>query len=187
MTAQNPVSPTLELTFTVSELPQKKSTRFKLTPDAPVLEALRQELKLSGLRKVRFEGALTPRGKSDWQLSAKLGATVVQPCIVSLEPVTTRIDEPVERYYSKDLADEFPEEMEMPDGDNIELLGTTFDIGAILTEALSLSLPLYPRAKESDTISHVFTEPGKTPMTDEDTRPFAGLASLRDSLKKDSE
>ncbi|HHI70111.1 MAG TPA: DUF177 domain-containing protein, partial [Rhodobacteraceae bacterium] len=32
-----------------------------------------------------------------------------------------------------------------------------------------------------------FSEPGTEPMKDEDLRPFAGLASLRDKLDKNGE
>ncbi len=52
-------------------------------------------------------------------------------------------------------------------------------------EALTLALPLYPRADGADLGEPVFTEPGKRPLTDEDARPFAGLKDLRDRLKKD--
>lgn len=187
MTTRKSASETNTLQFLVSELPQKKPTRFSVVPEVAALEDMRVALDLLGLRKVRFDGTLTPRGKSDWQLEAKLGATVVQPCVSTLEPVTTRLEEPVARFFSRDLSDELPEEMEMPEDDAVELLGTTIDISGILQEALALALPLYPRAKDAEIETLVFTEPGKSPMTDEDTRPFAGLAGLRDSLKKDEE
>ena len=73
----------------------------------------------------------------------------------------------------------------MPDDDTIEPLPDVIDLGAVLAEALALNLPLYPRADGAHLDQAVFTEPGKLPMTDEDARPFAGLAGLRDQLKSE--
>jgi hypothetical protein len=44
------------------------------------------------VRKLRFIGTLEPEGAQDWRLTADLGATVVQPCVVTLAPVTTRLE-----------------------------------------------------------------------------------------------
>jgi uncharacterized metal-binding protein YceD (DUF177 family) len=54
-----------------------------------------------------------------------------------------------------------------------------------LAEALALALPLYPRAPGAELGEAAFTEPGKPVLRDEDARPFAGLAHLRDKLKGD--
>ena len=51
-------------------------------------------------------------------------------------------------------------------------------------EALALALPDFPRAEGVELGPAVFTEPGATPMTDEAAKPLAGLADLRDRLKK---
>jgi uncharacterized metal-binding protein YceD (DUF177 family) len=56
------------------------------------------------------------------------------------------------------------------------------DVSAVMAEALALHLPLYPRAGGADLGEAVFTEPGLAPMRDEDAKPFAGLAGLRDTL-----
>jgi len=69
-----------------------KPVRFDLRPDAEARVALADRLALSDLRKLRFAGELAPQGERDWRLEAHLGATVVQPCRVTLVPVTTRID-----------------------------------------------------------------------------------------------
>jgi uncharacterized metal-binding protein YceD (DUF177 family) len=48
----------------------------------------------------------------------------------------------------------------------------------VLTEALALALPLYPRADGAEDGSLAVTEPGKAAMTDDEARPFANLAEL---------
>ena len=170
----------------VADLPTSRPTRFELTPSDSEAEAIARELGLLNLRKLRFKGEIRAEGRADWLLKADLGATVVQPCVVTLEPVTTRIDEKITRRFMSQLpeAAEDGEEVEMPEDETIELLGSEIDPAEVMIESLSLSLPLYPRAENAELGDSQFTEPGKQAMTDEDTKPFAGLAALRDQLKK---
>ena len=137
------------------------------------------------MKKRRFSGRLVPDGKRDWRLEGTLGATVVQPCVVTLAPVSTRIDEEITRHYMADMP-ELPEgaEIEMPEDDTVEPLPETLDLGVVIAEALALALPPFPRAEGATLGEAVFTEPGATPMTDEAARPFASLAGLRDKLGK---
>lgn len=170
----------------VADLAQNSPTAFDLRPDSAGLRMLADQLGLIGLRKLRFVGTLSARGKRDWALSARLGATITQPCVVTLDPVTTRIDIDVHRSFLASWSAPTEEEAEMAPDDSIEPLGTHIDPGAIMAEALALALPLYPRKPGVDLGSAVFTEPGKEPMRDEDARPFAKLANLRDTLKRES-
>ncbi len=170
----------------VADLPQNSPTAFDLRPDSATLAALADELGLLALRKLRFSGQINASGRKDWELTGKLGATVLQPCVITMEPVTTRIDTEVRRLYLADLPEIEAEEIEMPEDDNVEKLTSVIDPAAVMTEALALSLPLYPRKEGANLQEAVFAEPGQKPLTDEDVRPFAGLAKLRDALKKDS-
>ncbi|MEX0305556.1 MAG: DUF177 domain-containing protein, partial [Leisingera sp.] len=79
----------------VADLPQNAPTAFEIIPDKGTLAALAAELGVNALRKLRFTGEIKAMGKKDWKLSGRLGATVVQDCVVTLEPVTTRIEEAV--------------------------------------------------------------------------------------------
>ncbi|MEO1238284.1 MAG: YceD family protein, partial [Pseudomonadota bacterium] len=129
-----------------------------------------------------LEGRMIPEGQSDWRLEAKLGATVVQTCVVTLTPVTTRIDVPVTRRYLAYM-EPVPDagEIEMPEDDTIEPLPGAIDLHAVLAEALALALPDFPRAPDASLENHTFTEPGKAPLSDADIKPFAALKALRDS------
>ncbi len=177
MTAQKP--------FRVADLPQNTQTQFELRPDADAMNALKQDLGLLGLRKLSFVGTLRTQGKRDWVLDAKLGATVTQPCVITLEPVTTRIETPVRRVFVADWHEPDEPEFEMPEDDETEPLGTEIDPAGVMAEALSLALPQYPRKQEAELGQANYTEPGKQAMTDDEAKPFAGLAGLRDALKKD--
>ncbi|MGI3165588.1 YceD family protein [Pseudooceanicola sp. 200-1SW] len=164
----------------VSTLPKTAPTPFALTPDAAETAALAELLSLKALRKLSFRGEVRPAGKRDWLLTGHLGATVVQPCSVTLAPVTTRIEEDVTRRFTPHLPDEAveAEEVEMPEDESLEKLGSHIDPAAVMAEALALALPLYPRAEGAELGQQDFTEPGKAAMTDEDARPLAGLADL---------
>ena len=159
---------------------------FDLTPDAGARAAIAAALGIPAVRKLRLSGRLEPMGRADWRLTARLGATVVQDCVVTLDPVTTRIDEDVARsYLANPPATPEADEIEMPEDDTIEPLPEILDLGAVMIEALALNLPLYPHAEGVAPLNASFTEPGKTPMSDAEARPFAGLAGLRDKLTKD--
>ncbi|WP_108483975.1 YceD family protein [Oceaniglobus ichthyenteri] len=168
----------------LADLAQRRETAFELAPDAAARAALARDLGIDGVKKLRFAGTLTPLSGRDWQLDATLGATVVQPCVVSLAPVTTRIDTDVTRRYLADWQEpDTTGEVEMPEDDTAEALPATLDLNLVLAEALALALPDFPRAQGVELGEAVFTEAGKTPMRDEDTRPFAGLAGLREALE----
>ncbi len=163
----------------MADLNGRSDYTFKIEPETAARMALGDELGLRALKKLRFEGRLTPQGKTDWQLTARLGATVVQDCVVTLEPVTTRIDEQIVRTYVKHLDEPQMGEVEMPEDDSVEVLPVTLDLTEVMAEALSLALPAFPRATDAELGQAVFTEPGQEPMTDQDARPFAALAALK--------
>jgi len=173
-----------------STLSTARGAEFDLRPDPAMMAALAGWLEISRLRKARFTGSIAAEHGGGWRLTGHLGATVVQPCTVTLEPVTTRIEEKVQRRYLPDYQDPASDaapddEIELPDDVDTEALGAVIDPGAVMAEALALALPLYPRAEGAGLDQTAFTEPGQDPMTDADARPFAALASLRDKLQRD--
>lgn len=160
-----------------------RAVQFELAPGAEARSRLAEELGISAIRKLSFRGRIAPHGSRDLSLEADLGATVVQPCVVTLEPVTTRIDEAVTRRYLADMPD-LPggDEIEMPEDDTAEPLPREIDVEQVMAEALALALPPWPRAEGVDAVDLAVTEPGKSPMTDDDAKPFAALKSLRGKL-----
>ncbi|WP_375342458.1 YceD family protein [Yoonia sediminilitoris] len=168
----------------LADLPNRRPSPFSLTPTAEERRAIADALGIEGIKKLRFEGELSPLGQKDWGLQATLGATVVQACVVTLGPVTTRIDEDVSRTYLAEMPQVEGTEVEMPEDDTVEQLPETLDLAAVMIEALSLALPPYPRADGAMLEQTVFADPDVSPMTDDDAKPFAGLGALRDSLEK---
>ena len=168
----------------VAELKQNGTTSFALRPDTAALKTIAADLGLLGLRKLSFSGEVAAHGSADWRLTGALGATVIQPCSVTLEPVTTRIDVPVERLYLADYHDVEAPEIEMPEDDSIEPLRAWIEPEQVMIEALVLALPLYPRSEGAELGEQVYAAPGVQPMRDEDAKPFAGLADLKAQLDK---
>lgn len=171
----------------IADLATRKPTPFGLEPDAATRAALADELGIVEIRKLRFAGKISPLGKSDWHLDGVLGATVVQDCVVTLDPVTTRIDDPVARTYSAAFTDPEGSEVEMPEDDTIEPIPEIVDLAAIMAEALSLALPAFPRSGKVELGEAIFSAAGVEPLSDEAAKPFAGLGALRDQLAKKTE
>lgn len=167
-----------------ADLNPKRPFAFDVRPSPAATDSVRTTLDLLALRKVRFEGTLKACGTDDWELKGRVGATVVQPCAITLEPVTTRIEEDVYRMYLADWVDPDEPEVEMSDDDASEPLPSTLDLIEVTTEVLALALPLFPRAEGAELGELVVTEPNVTPLTREASKPFAGLADLKKRLEE---
>ncbi|MBB5220826.1 uncharacterized metal-binding protein YceD (DUF177 family) [Amaricoccus macauensis] len=148
---------------------------FDISPQPAEAVALAELLGARAVRKLRFSGRLTPVGKGGWDLDAELGATVVQTCVVSLEPVTTRVDERVHRAFLPETASSAEIVVSPDEDDEVEPLGDRIDLGRIAIEALALALPAYPR-KAGATLEAGDDDDADRP------RPFAALAALREKL-----
>ena len=177
--ASPPLLPDPTRPLPTGALSRRRNHGFVLRPEGAALADLAGELGALSLRKVRLEGVLIPEGQEDWRLEATLGATAVQPCVVTASPVTTRIDQPVLRRFLADMPAPAPGEIESPEDDSIEPLGASIDLMAVLHESLALALPDYPRASSApaDAAEDLEVE-GATPAPAR-PNPFAVLATLR--------
>jgi len=176
-----------QLIVRLSDLRNRAGSVLLLEPTGAECAAVAADLGIPAVRKLRFSATLSPVGRRDWRLEGQLGATVVQDCVVTLDPVTTRIDEPVLRTYLAELPEPAPGEVEMPQDDSVEPLPATLDLAQVMIEALALALPIYPRAPGVAPLDLTVTEPGKAPLGAADVKPFAGLAGLRDALRRDDD
>lgn len=157
----------------VAHLNPRAPTPFALSPDADARAAIATELGIDALPKLDFRGEIRAEGGDAWALAGRLVATVVQPCVVTLKPVRTGIDEPVERLYSPHVAAPEADEAEMPD-ETLEPLGQFIDLSAVMIEELALALPEYPRAEGAE-----LDAPADEAEAPQDTRrPFADLDRL---------
>ena len=73
-------------------------------------------------------------------------------------------------------------EIEMPKDVSQEPLMREIDLLAVLSEAIALALPSYPRSNNARLVESCFTEHGKSPLRDNDLKPFAVLETLKDQF-----
>jgi uncharacterized metal-binding protein YceD (DUF177 family) len=159
-------------------LSPRKPTRFHHAADEAERRALAADLGLLALRRLHLEGEITPAGRDEMLLTARLEADADQACVITLAPVRAVIDETLRRRYLADLPDPAGDEVEMPEDDTLEPMPDVIDLAAIAAEALALALPLYPRAPGAELGPMVVAPDGVAPLTDADLKPFAGLAAL---------
>lgn len=159
-------------------LSHRKPTRFRWSAEPAAMKALAQALDLVGISALTFEGEITPEGRDDFRLTAKLHAKVKQACVITLAPVPATIDEDVTRRFLSGWVEPDGEEVEIPEDETAGPLPEELDLFEVVEEALSLALPPYPRAEGASLGEAVYAAPGTDAMRDEDLRPFAGLAQL---------
>jgi len=132
-------------TIPVSRLSANQSYSFSLKLSDEARTEMAKTLDLLALKKPSLIGTLKPHGADDWLLKARLGATVQQACVITLAPVSARIEESVERLFVRIMPsfDDLEEdaEVEMPEDDRAEPLENTINLADVFREALSLALP----------------------------------------------
>ena len=124
------------------------------------------------LHAVRFKGGM--------RVTGRLVATTVQPSVVTLEPVTQEIAEPIERVFlpggEKVYAGPADAEIFVDlDGEDIpdHFEGNEADLSALIVETLALALDPYPRLA-GENLGEL-RDDGDT----ESDLPFAGLKILK--------
>ncbi|WP_373356860.1 DUF177 domain-containing protein [Pseudoroseicyclus sp. CXY001] len=157
---------------------------LSLAPEGEELARLAEGLGILGVKKLRFTGALEPTGQHGWELTGTLGATVVQECVATLKPVTTRLEEELRRRYLPDLPPPPPGEVEMPQDETVEPLPNRLDLAEVVEEALALALPPWPRAADAPPVEAHAGE-GEDPGAEERENPFAALQALKDKMQDD--
>ncbi len=172
--------PGLQARVNLDRLPAK-GRELQVVADEEQRAWLAQVSKVSAVG--RFSASLRVSGiKGGVQVTGRLLAEITQPCVVSLEPVHQRIDEPLERVFLPLSARKDPGEEEgverFVDLNEEELVdyyeGSELDLEDFLIEELGLAIDLYPRAPGA----------GMTPEQRGDDpaalSPFSVLKSLSD-------
>lgn len=181
----NTAQPPRSVAIRTAEIIGRRPRSFALAPDAAACSAIADDLDLLALSDLRFAGEVRPEGRDDLILEARLQARVTQPCVISLAPVSSRIDVVVTRQYVTALPTPPAGETEMPEDDETEPMPDRIDPAEIMHEALMLALPDYPRAKNEELGEITAAPPGATPIETDDAppKPFAGLAALKQALE----
>ncbi|MDA1089390.1 MAG: DUF177 domain-containing protein [Proteobacteria bacterium] len=161
---------------------------------------LAQRLGLNSLESLSAEIALTSQKKGRIiHLEGSFKADIQQTCVVTLEPVETRIEANFERLY--DTTMKTPDdgagddknadaEIDSEGEDPLEpLVEGKIDIGEAIAEQLSLEINPFPRKPgipfaDFSTGTGAGKGKGEADKTDSTAGPFSGLAALKKKLKK---
>ncbi len=174
--------------ISVDSLSAARPTPFDLVADADGRAEIAAFLDLPTLDEMRFKGDIAAHSKGRWRLNARLTARFTQRCVISLSEVGANIDETVVREFipAAEMVEMDAEDLEFdPDqDDDPDPFEGSIDPGMVAVECLALALDSYPRAPGAEISISAVTEPGLTPLTDEDLKPFAGLASLKEKMTR---
>lgn len=152
---------------------------LKFAPGAEERAELAAFLELTAIEKLEVTLAALPF-RGGIRVAGRLVATIVQPSVVSFEPVRQNIDEPIDRVFlpgrEKTYAGPAGAEVFVDlEGDDIPdyFEGTEADLSDLVIETLALAIDPYPRAP-----GEAVGELGDPP--DPEDSPFAGLKTLKD-------
>jgi len=184
---QNP-TPEFSRILKVSKLNNTVDYEFEEVPSENETTAMAALFDVVSIRKMRFSGRISPFEDAGWLLEGKLGATVSQNCVVTLERVRTRLELDVRRIFTPMAApDENEITLDASHNDELEPLGKEIDLGLVAMEALALAIPEYPRIEGAELADGSFSPPDSADMAEEAPKAFAGLAALKEKLSNPDE
>ncbi len=151
-----------------------------ITADAAERAALASRfglLELNGL-SARLAASRVP-DSSLVRVTGALHAEAIQRCVVTLEPISACIDEPIDALYGPeddgaDIADTPFEEATPPE----PFEGEIIDIGELVAQQLALALDPYPR--KSDAVAmEIHASERPSDVDEEVSGPFPALSNWR--------
>jgi hypothetical protein len=168
--AQSPWS----VPVSVEEIPD---TGLHIEIEAPA-DVRGQLAKFAGVRdlpKLAIIVDLTRRG-TGVHAAGQVSARVGQTCVVTLDPIETDLNEPIDLIFSpraSDVTAESADKSSDQDEPPEPLVGGKLDLGAIATEFLLLGIDPYPRKSGAEFAAV---------RADDTARPFAALEALKKRL-----
>ena len=151
------------------------------TATAAQLLAMAAELGVTSCEALTLTYTIHGIADGTYNLVGQLRGRVVQPCVVTLEPVAQDIDEPLAVDYWP--ADQMPEpdkgeiNLRDDDADIQPMIDGRIDVGTVAYEVLASAVDLYPRQPGATLEWEDKLAPGGTSGK---VNPFAVLAKLKD-------
>jgi uncharacterized metal-binding protein YceD (DUF177 family) len=156
----------------VDRLAASSETIQHITAGAAERAALARRFALVALDRLEARVTLVRLAGGLLRLTADLSADVVQECVVTLEPVASRVEDRFMLLYGH-AQDEAGEVVLSGEAELVEpISGGTRDLGEAVAQQLSLALDPYPRAPGAAATARE-TGPG-------DPSPFAALAKWKE-------
>ncbi|MEO1490791.1 MAG: YceD family protein [Pseudomonadota bacterium] len=170
----------------VESLSAARPKPFDLVADAEARAEIAAFLGLPRLDALRMKGEINAAGRDRWRLTARLTAELCQTCVVSLSDVSESIDEDIVRDFipAEDVSALEGTDLDLADEDDPDPYERVIDPGIVAIECLALALDPYPRAPGAEVTVSAVAAPGVAPLKDDDLKPFAGLAALKDKMTR---
>ena len=143
---------------------------------------------VAGLREILSAHAsldVTPKGGGRVHVEGRVRARVGQTCVVTLDPIESEIDEPIDLIFAPpdqipqmaDLVDNAEESDEDTPDPPEPIVDGIIDLGRLATDALFLAIDPYPR--KPDAVFEPVVE-----AADPEDHPFAALKALKADAQK---
>lgn len=159
-----------------------KTVTLEAGPEARA--ALAQRFGLIELTAFTAKASLRRRKDTGWiELKGALKASVVQECVVTLEPVPAEVESEIDEVFDDSReVDGFEVELDPVAEDPEPLEGDVLDVGEVIAQVLSLALDPYPRVPGVAPVDGSVDGAGADADIDDEAAvsPFAALAKLKD-------
>ena len=180
------VSSPLSFPVNVARLPHK-GMPVRIVADARQLAELAKLHPVERVVSLVADLLVTPWKRNGVKVSGKVIATVVQNCVVTLEPIENRVEEKIDSVFLPDnsrlgregfdVGGEIVLDADGPDSPEL-FSGDIIDVGALAEEFFGLGIDLYPRRKG-------VLDDGDAPKTDDEDEKASSFADkLREALSK---
>jgi hypothetical protein len=149
---------------------------FDLVADEPIRTAVAELASLRALPELTARFDVTRYGRNGLHVTGTVSATVGQVCVVSLDPMEEKLEEPIDVIFSPQKTGARDEDHELQlevtaDDAPEPLIGGVVDLGTLATEFLILGINPYPRKPDAE-----FQAPA---AGDDSGHPFAALGALK--------
>jgi uncharacterized metal-binding protein YceD (DUF177 family) len=163
----------------LSKLTHGAEKTFEIEATAQECEALAKRFNILAVQSLKAIIKLSLRAKGKLiKLRGAFQAEVIQSCVITLDPVYSKLEDNFSLSYSETVDNSAPEiDISIEGEDYIEpLLSDSLDIGEAVSEHLALALDPFPRKKGA-----VFVYSDKTDQFDNEVKPnpFSVLKSLK--------
>jgi uncharacterized metal-binding protein YceD (DUF177 family) len=165
--------------------------RMQIAPQEENKKDIAKRLGILQLQSLKAKISLRRENKRMVKVSGSFKASVVQECVVTLQPVSEQISENFEAWFAdpqqvvsfaraRHERDKEKSEIERPMLEEYEdpepIIDGQIDVGEVVLQFLSLSINPFPRSKEAQAAFE--REEGDSPKKREN--PFAALKALKD-------
>jgi len=157
---------------------------LRFSADAADLKRLESQWGVSEVTAFKAEVVLGRWKRDGVRVTGHISASIVQPCVATLEPVTQQLEEDFESIFlpenSRLAARIFDGNGEMfldPEGPDLPetFSGDSIDLGAVVAEFAALAIDSYPRKPGLEFNDRIESDPA----SDKKPSPFAVLQGLK--------